>query len=66
MEPKFEIAYNGLMFALEEMSSWDDKAKQANILMRDMLESRKSIAEVATQHDIRSTLCSLNTVWASL
>ena len=56
MMPSFEVAYQSLMSALKDMALWDAIARQAKELMRDMLESRKSIAEVAATYDVRYAL----------
>ena len=53
MEPKFEVPYKGLTNALQDMQMWQKRAEEANTLLRVMLKTRQSIAEVAGKFDIR-------------
>lgn len=53
MEPNLEVPYRALLSALEDMQMLQEKATEARELMRDMLRSRQSIAELSTDFDIR-------------
>ena len=52
--PTVDQAHEQLIGALQDMQSWEARAKTAKELLNDMLKSRKEAAELATKFDIRS------------
>lgn len=51
--PTVHQAHDQLLTALQDMLSWEARAKTAKELLNDMLKSRREAAELATQYDIR-------------
>lgn len=54
--PTVDQAHEQLLGALQDMMSWEARAKTAKDLLNDMLKSRREAAELATQYDIRLVL----------
>lgn len=51
--PTAQQAYDNLIKALEDQAGWEARAKQAKLLLNDMLQSRKEAAELSKRYDIR-------------
>ena len=51
--PTVDQAHEQLVGALQDMQSWETRAKTAKELLNDMLKSRREAAELATKYDIR-------------
>lgn len=51
--PTADQAHDQLVHALQDMLSWETRAKTAKELLNDMLKSRREAAELATHYDIR-------------
>lgn len=51
--PTVDQAHEQLVGALQDMQSWEARAKTAKELLNDMLKSRREAAELATKFDIR-------------
>ncbi|KAL3153768.1 hypothetical protein ABBQ32_013356 [Trebouxia sp. C0010 RCD-2024] len=51
--PTVDQAHEQLIGALQDMQSWEARAKTAKELLNDMLKSRREAAELATKFDIR-------------
>ena len=54
--PTVDQAHEQLIGALQDMQSWEARARTAKDLLNDMLKSRREAAELATHYDIRSNL----------
>ena len=52
--PTVDQAHEQLVGALQDMLSWESRAKTAKELLKDMMTSRREAAELATKYDIRS------------
>ena len=51
--PTVDQAHEQLIGALQDMQSWEARARTAKDLLNDMLKSRREAAELATKFDIR-------------
>jgi len=51
--PTVDQAHEQLVDALQDMASWETRAKTAKDLLNDMLKSRREATELGTKYDIR-------------
>ena len=51
--PTVDQAHEQLMTALQDVLSWETRAKTAKDLLNDMLKSRREAAELASKCDAR-------------
>ena len=56
MEPGFDIPYQSLKSALQDMQAWQNKAREANELLVQMAKSRQNMAELGKKYNVRCSL----------
>ncbi len=56
--PTPQQAHDTLVHALQEQASWEQRARSAKELLKELLISRREAADLAVQYDTRCVLSS--------
>lgn len=51
--PTVQHAHQLLLSSLRDMKAWQTRAEESKQLLQEMLVSRRALAEIKLQHDVR-------------